>query len=116
MCTCTRYVDRRNAQQIVVWHGVWATPFGVVVRPPPPGWRVWTVRTAGRGSSAAVGLRLFRDKQQATFEGITIKYFLILYIMCKDMFILNLSQSPNWSMYFKTIFMHMYVSVYDMST
>ena len=40
------------------------TQLGAVVPP----WLVWTARTVGRGSGAAVGLRVFHDTQQATFE------------------------------------------------
>ena len=64
-------------------------PPGAVVPP----WLVWTARTVGRGGGAAVGLRVFHDTQQATFEDITVKDILIFYYMCKDMFILNLSES-----------------------
>ena len=55
---------------------MWAAPGAVV-----PPWLVWTARTVGRGGGAALGLRVFHDTQQATFEDITVKDILIFYYM-----------------------------------
>ena len=54
-----------------------------------------TARTVGRASGATVGLRRLRDTQQTTFEGTAMKYIFLCFIMCKDMIILNLSESPG---------------------
>ena len=57
-------------------------PPGAVVPP----WLVWTARTVGRGGGAAVGLRVFHDTQQATFEYITVKDILIFYYVQRHVY------------------------------
>ena len=51
-----------------------------------PPWLVWTVRTVGRGGAAAVGLRVFHDTQQSTFEYITVKDIFIFYYVQRHVY------------------------------